>query len=207
MIYLIITTCVDNKYGLIGVEDRKKRYIDCIGSVLGFIKNNPLITPIIVENSGKKNTFLDDFGCNILYTNNNLISKEKAINELQDIKDVICTYNIKDDDMIIKLTGRYNTLDDSFLKQAVTTDYDAIIKFFNVSTLEYLENDCVLGLLAVKCKYFKEFNYDFINEFKTSPEYQFAKFIRNTVDPSRIMEVKQLNLECCFGDNLRVLVV
>jgi len=207
MIYLIITTCVDNKYGLIGIEDRKKRYIDCIGSVLGFIKNNPLVTTIIVENSGKRKTILDDFGCDILYTNNNGISKEKAINEIQDIKDVIYTYNIKDDDMIIKLTGRYKVLDDSFLKQVINTDYDAFVKFFNVCTLEYLENDCILGLFAVKCKYLKEFNYDFMNKFETSPEYQFARFIRKTVDPSRIMEIKQLNLECCFGDDLRVLLV
>jgi len=46
---------------------------------------------IIVENSGIKESYLDNLNCNILYTNNNKTERThfKAPNELLDIKQVI----------------------------------------------------------------------------------------------------------------------
>jgi len=72
------------------------------------LKNDINIKPIIVENNGLRKTFLDDLNCDICYTNNNFIDyKHKGENELLDIKEVINQYNIKDDNTIIKITGRY----------------------------------------------------------------------------------------------------
>ena len=62
-------------------------------------------------------------------------------------------------------------------------------------------DDCVLGLFAVKCKYLKEFNYKFIK----SAECEFAEYIRIKIN--NLYEIKQLDLECCFADDLRVLIV
>ena len=62
-------------------------------------------------------------------------------------------------------------------------------------------DDCVLGLFAIKCKYLKVFKYNFLK----SPECEFADFIRKNID--KLIEVDQLDLECCFADNLRILVV
>jgi len=102
--------------------------------------------------------------------------KHKGENELLDIKEVINQYNIKDEDIIIKLTGRYKLLNLNFINFVKNNinDYDAFVKFFNVCTKKYMFNDCVLGLFAVKCKYLKEFKYNF---FK-SPECEFADYIR-----------------------------
>lgn len=80
-------------------------------------------------------------------------------------------------------------------------EYDAFIKFFNVCELKYMYQDCVLGLFAMKCKYIKDFEYDC---FK-SPEYEIAEYARKNIH--KLMEIDHLNLECCFADDLRMLVV
>ena len=73
MIYLIITTSINNKVGNNDHEHRKNRYIDCIKSSLKLIENDEMIKPIIVENNGQRNTYLDDLDCDVLYTNNNAL--------------------------------------------------------------------------------------------------------------------------------------
>ena len=80
-------------------------------------------------------------------------------------------------------------------------NYNAFLKFFNVCTLKFLKDDCVLGLFAVKCKYLQNFLY----KGRRSPECEFAEHIRKEVDSEKIMEIDQLHLECCFADDLRIL--
>lgn len=203
MIYLIITTSIINKHGIKDAEHRKKNYIDSINQTLKYLPNG--IIPIIVENNGKRETFMDDFGIDVLYTNNNELScRHKGINELCDIKDVIDKYKIEDNDIIIKITGRYHPTNDSFLKLVSDAwdKYDAFIKFFNVCELTFMENDCVLGAFAIKCKYIKEFEY--VDSSK-SPEVEFATFVRKNCES--ICEIENLNVRCCFADNLRILDV
>jgi len=201
MIYLIITTSINNKHGVINDTHRKKTYIQAITTTLNHIKDIN-IKPIIVENNGFRSTYLDNLGCDILYTNNNdLQTPHKGVNELQDIKDVIDKYNIQDDDMIIKLTGRYTPLKDTFFKNVINSKYDALLKFFHATANIFKYYDCVLGFFAIKCKYIKQFKY----ECKTSPEVEFATFVRNTIDKNKIEEIMYLDLQCCFADNLHVL--
>lgn len=71
IIYLIITTSIINKVGITNNEHRKNRYIECIQSALNLIKDKNIIKPIIVENNGIRDTFLDTFDCDIVYTDNN----------------------------------------------------------------------------------------------------------------------------------------
>lgn len=130
--------------------------------------------------------------------------KHKGENELLDIKEVIRRYTIKDDDTIIKITGRYKLLNLNFINIVKNNiACDAFVKFFNVCTKEFMLDDCVLGLFAIKCKYLKVFKYNFLK----SPECEFSDFIRKNIDKNKLIEVYQLDLECCFADNLRILVV
>lgn len=204
MIYLIITTSINNKNGNKNLLHRKERYIDSIKNILTLLKNDLSIKSIIVENNGTRPTYLDNLLCDIVYTNNNKLQfSHKGVNELLDIKEVINQYKIKDDDIIIKLTGRYKILDLMFINIVKNNIdiYDAFIKFFNVCTLKYMTNDCVLGLFAIKSKYLKKFKYNCIK----SPECEFADFVRQNI--TKIMEINNLNLECCFADNLSILNV
>jgi len=207
MIYIIISTSIFNiNGGNNDLQHRQIRYMNSLQHLLKLIQNDVSIRPIIVENNGLGRSYLDDLKCDVFYTNNNQFRcKHKGVNELMDIKDVIKQYNIQDEDVIIKLTGRYKLLDLSFInlvKKNVDT-HDAFIKFFNVCTKQFMFNDCVLGLFSIKCKYIKEFNYACIS----SPEVEFAEYVRLTVPNNKIMEVQSLNLECCFADDLRILVV
>lgn len=205
MIYIIITTSIVNKVGVKNEIHRESRYTECIQQILTFVENDTSIKPIIVENNGPRQTFLDDFNCDIFYTDNNKIDfKHKGENELLDIKEVINKYNIQDDDMVIKITGRYKLLNSNFINLITNnTDIDAFVKFFNVCTKEYLFDDCVLGLFAVRCKYLKNFTYQFIR----SPECEFADYIREQINNKNLLEIEKLDLECCFADDLRILIV
>jgi hypothetical protein len=207
MIYLIITTSINNKVGVVNFNHRENRYSECIASALKLTETEgePKIKTIVVENNGSRSTYLDKFNCDIIYTDNNKNNYiHKGVNELLDIKDVISKYDIDDDDIIIKLTGRYKLLNNHFIQLVINNviRYDAFIKFFNVCTETYMEDDCVLGLYAVKCKYLKAFNYN----CKKSPECEFAIFITNNIDKGKIMEVTTLGLECCFADDLRKII-
>jgi hypothetical protein len=206
MIYIIITSSINNKTGVNNAEHRKNRYIYCIQSLLKLIENNSNIIPIIVENNGQRHTFLDELNCEIVYTNNNdFHCTHKGVNELLDIKEVIEKYNIQENDCIIKLTGRYRIMNLSFIENVIRNIelYDAFVKFFNVCTFEYTKYDSILGLFAIKCKHIKDFEY----HFKKSPECEFADHIRKTIDENKIMEIDDLHLECCCADDLRILHV
>ncbi len=205
MIYIIITTCLINKFGIKNNVKRKERYTVCIKNALSLIETDQSFKPIIVENSGCfTQTFLNSFNCDVVYTTNNKLNfPHKGNNELLDIKEVISRYNINDNDTIIKLTGRYNLLNLNFLDLVKKTHdtYDAFVKFYNVATKQYMLDDCVLGLFAVKCKYLKEFNYKFIK----SAECEFAEYVRIKIN--NLYEINQLDLECCFAQDLVILIV
>lgn len=206
MIYIIITTSIFINGGNADLKHRQFRYMNSIQHLLKLIQNDVSIQPIIVENNGLSRSYLDELDCDIYYTyNNQFRCSHKGVNELIDIKEVIQQYNIQDDDIIVKLTGRYKLLDLSFIHLIKNNvdKYDAFIKFFNVCTKQFMFNDCVLGLFSIKCKYIKDFCYNCI----ASPEVEFAEYVRKNIQKDRIMEVQQLNLECCFADDLRILVV
>lgn len=206
MIYVIVTSSILNKHGVIDYEHRKNTYITCIKALLSLVKDDPLIKPIVVENNGIRETYLDELECDVVYTfNNELVFPHKGNNELLDIKHVISEYKINDDDFIIKLTGRYKILDSSFINlvKEKCDNYDAFLKFFNVCSGEFDMYDCVLGLFAIRCKHLLSFEYKYV----ISAECEFATHVRKVVKDDRIRELDDLQLECCFADNLRLLRV
>jgi hypothetical protein len=208
MIYLIITTSLIDKINDKNNTRQKHRNATYLNSIRKTLSHLPLeIVPIIVENNGKRETILDSFPCKVHYTDNNKKDfYHKGVNELNDIHEVIDKYNIQDDDFIIKITGRYHVNSSEFFKRVIDnqSSYDAFIKFYNVCTLKFLDNDLVLGLFAIRCNYLKLFSY---NDFSKSPEVEFSIFVRNTISTNRILKISNLGLTCCFADNLRILNV
>lgn len=202
MIYLIITTSIYNKHDQDNRENRENRYIEAISESL---KHIPVRT-IIVENNGKRGTFLDRFmsdRVSVFYTNNNIHNfKNKGVNEMLDIKEVIQYYDINDEDIIIKLTGRYKVISPLLLNE-IDENYDAFVKFFGVSSLKYEKYDCVLGCYAMRAKYLKLFNYLSMNY--QSAEIAFAKYVK--LCGCRLKEIEKLDVECLFSDSLNKLIV
>jgi hypothetical protein len=221
MIYLIITTSINNRYETNAIEineknNRKERYLYAIKETLNVLPQE--ITPIIVENNGKRETYLDNFynGINavrgetpvkVLYTENNTQQfKSKGTNELLDIKEVIEKCDIKDDDLIIKLTGRYRVLSPKFFEDVIANqkDYDAFVKFFGTCSLKFELYDCILGFYAMRAKYIKLWNHYSIDNYK-SAEIAFAKYTR--FSGARLKEIETLDVECCFAEDNRILNV
>ena len=162
MIYLIITTSINNRFGTQDANERKERYLYAIGETLKNLP--PEIKPLVVENNGKRETYLDNFyhhhrqHVKVIYTENNRQQfKSKGANELIDIKEVIEKYGIEDDDMIIKLTGRYRALSPKFFREVIENEnkYDAFVKFFGTCSLKFEQYDCILGCYAMRAKYIK----------------------------------------------------
>lgn len=204
-IYFIITTCINNKHGVKDYNHRKDRYINSITKLLEFIKDTD-INPIIVENNGKRKTYLDGLNCDVVYTENNSIDTPyKGIKQYLDIKDVIKQYNIDDDDTIMVITGRYRLMSKSFIDLVVKNhkSYDCFLKFFNVCTLEYMTNDCAPGVYAIKSKYLKKFIFKGLRSF----EVELATYVRENISKEKLYEVKNLDLEYCPADDLRLIYV
>ena len=212
MFYLVITSCLNNRYGIKDFDNRKKRYIECIENAKLINKElNNKLKIIIVENNGSRNTFLDELGVDVLYTENNKLCFNNVIlhkgpNELMDIKAVINRYNINDNDMIIKLTGRYKLLSSSFFKLILENNnkYDVFMKFFDVSSCIFKKDDCVMGLYGIRCIYLKKFKFNLPHR---SPECNLAVFIRKNISEYKISEVNTLYLECQFADNNKILYI
>ena len=205
MTYLIITCSLnENNPDHIKRKRRLDRYDYCISSTLELIKKYNLnIVPIIVENNGFRETFLNKFKCKILYTNNNNKNLwHKGCKEMEDIKDAIKHFNIEPDDTIIKLTGRYRIYRPDFLNLVIrnNNNYKCFIKFFNVATKKYHinHNDCILGLFAIKSKYL--LNFDNYKEKMGSPEEQFAIFVRDFIKLENVYKIESdLKVECNFN--------
>jgi len=210
MIYIIITACIHNKRGgVIDFNERKKRYIMCINKILEFLKEYPDIKPIIVENNGDKDTYLNDIDCEVLYTNNNSIDTEhKGINEMIDIQDTIKHLSANDDDMIIKITGRYRMREPKFIEVVTQNidNYDAFIKCYNVCTKKREKYDMILGLYALRCKYIKQIILEGSKKYiiYESPEVETICKIRDLIKEEKIKEIDDLRIECCFADRNRL---
>ncbi len=210
MIYLIITTSINNKYGSNNYDERKQRYLYAISETLKLLPE--CIKPIIVENNGIRETYLDNFyhqgnKVSVCYTDNNRLPfKSKGVNEVLDIKEVIERFNIQDEDTIIKLTGRYRSLSPLFFNEVLENEnrYDAFVKFFGTCSLKFERYDCILGCYAIKAKYIKLFNQLTIDNYP-SAEIAFAKYVKFC--GLRLKETEQLDIECSFGEDLRILIV
>jgi hypothetical protein len=214
MIYIIITASINNNYCEYikfhnlpkSCTERNNRYINSITQLLKLIDNDPNIKPIIVENGGKRETYLNNFNCDVLYTNNNGQYIHKGFNEQLDIQEVIKEYNINDDDTIIKISGRYKLLNNDFINLVKNNNKDAYVKFFCVAARQFGFNYMSSGLFAIKCKYIKNFMYTGLNN--KSSDSELAEYIRSNVDKNNIMEIENLNLEyALFGGNDNLLIV
>jgi hypothetical protein len=222
MIYFVITTSIINKYlkdeqknAERSDELRKERYMTSILKNIEILKAYPQIKIIIVENNGNGNTYLNVFqekyNVSILYTNYNQHNfYHKGYAEMFDMKAVIKAFDIKDDDLIIKMTGRYHLVTDYFIKTIIeneeTQKYDAHFKFYNVCLKRYMHNDCILGAFALRTKYLKEFEY---TNIYLSPEAEMAKYLveKSTKNQLKLCYMEDLLVKCVFAENSENIIV
>ena len=193
MIYFIITCSLIEK----DYEIRKQQYMNGITALLNLVKIPCKF--IIVENNGKRETFLDNFGLDILYTNNNAIpTNNKGIKELKDVWDCIENFNIEDKDFIVKITGRYILQENSNFISVLNEDKDCIMKYGNCQyTVTHKVPECLTVLVAMKCRYIKKIKIPNEDE---CVECCWAKATFEIPD-NRITFMEKLGILVCPGTN------
>jgi hypothetical protein len=208
-VYLIITCCINNTSGIKWGARRRAEYFLALANVLNFCP--PQIKPIIVENSCENKSYLDVFNCDIVYTNDNsrLIEGNmllhKGSREMIDIKKVIEKYNIQDDDIIVKLTGRYQIFKPDFFATVLENlEKDCIFRELNVCNSVVDDISIVMGLFSMRCKYLKQFEY---RNHEVGCEQDFREFINQYIHADKILKVDTLWLRVCIGDNHKLVDV
>ena len=158
MIYIIITCCLYNSHDK---DMRKEQYMNGINKIIEFFNEIKEVKIIIVENNGKRKTFLDDFGLDVLYTNNNSMETNNiSVKEVADVKDCIKHYNICEDKLIIKITGRYVLHNDNNLIKIIENIKNnndkpqMIMKFSSVEGK--IVRMVISGCYGLLCSYMKK---------------------------------------------------
>lgn len=207
MIYFIVTACLfDN------CELRQAQYTTAIIKLRQVIQNLSITNYklIVVENNGSRHTYLNLLGCEVFYTDNNFskIHRNKGYKELQDILDCIKQYNISDTDFIVKMTGRYVLEDNSkfmnIIKDIHKTHYDCVIKYGSYGKpVNYKMDDCITGLIGMRCNYVKEImKYSYAECI----EWNWAR-VTYAMNDKRICAVQgKLGIYICPGSNTYFLV-
>lgn len=205
-VFIITTSLIADNF-----ETRKKDYINAIRQLYAETDKykDVDLKYIIVENNGKRNTFLNEEfkdikNIDVLYTNNNNINTNKGIKELLDIKAVFDNYDIQDDDFIIKITGRYIIKENSCFLKKLFTKSDKFYCFIKTGSLinyndvkNIIDNfDCYTGLFAIKYKFIKnELDY-YLQNYKDFEwvEWIIIAIIHKNIPNIKINFMKKLDL-------------
>jgi hypothetical protein len=203
MLYFIVTASLFNECDI-----RKNQYITCITKLKAILKGMCFqdYMIIVVENNGLRNTILDTLGVDVFYTNNNTLPIGKGDKELKDIIDCIQMFNINDSDFIVKITGRYILEDRSefmnILQYVDSIDCHCLIKFGPYySPVDYKVNDCITGLIGMRCYLIKQIEPN----FDKCIEWNWAK-VAYSINDDNIYIVNTLGINICPGTNSYFLV-
>jgi hypothetical protein len=138
------------------------QYTQAITTVINYCNNKDNIKIVLVENNGTSPSFLDNFNIPVLYTNTNntMYTKNIGLKELNDVNLCIQHFDIKDDDFIVKMTGRYVITNPCpfFEKLNDIDNLDCIIRYgsYLEPACSYKKPDCITGLIGMKCRNVKK---------------------------------------------------
>jgi hypothetical protein len=201
--YFIVTASLIQN----GNQDKREReYREGIQALQNSLKEFPSLKAnskiIIVENNGKRPTFLEEFGEDVLYTDNNFPKQiyNKGVKEIMDVIAVMDKYNIQGDDMVVKVTGRYTILPNSpFMKTIAerSPDLSAVVRvgwFDDQYGKPSLKDDTavVTGLVALKAKYVRQIQYH--DTFGGNIEDQWGAVVR-TLPEKDVTVLQTLGLD------------
>ena len=163
-------------------EARKQEYILTLENLHRYGLSNPYIIESINPDCI---TFLNSYSRNVIYPNvNNPNLRNKGVNEARALAASFKKLPFKDNDMIIKVTGRYFFTSDKFLKTVEshpTTD-----AFFKMSP----DGQVYTGCYAIRYKLFKEFldllDYEKMEREMINIEQEMADYLEKTTQTKKI---------------------
>ena len=173
---------------------REKEYAEGINRVRQFG-----YMPFIVESCKSGSTFLDTLSERVWYAQTNDYSlKNKGINEAKALLHFFEHNHFDDEDLIIKVTGRYYFIDDYFLQYIAQhcDEYDAFVK--DVAKMwghNFL--DIFTACFAMKYKYLIEFlrqlNFEEMEKKMICIEWKLGEYIASKKE-MRVCMMDKLNL-------------
>ena len=214
-VFFIVTTCLLQQ----NFEIRKKEYTNSINSLIhelnkytNCLHKNHLETYIyIVENNGARHTFLNEFSSSeipikVIYTNHNQIpTSNKGLKELLDYLFILkeCK-EIDDNDIVVKLTGRYRIGEDSPFLNILYNHYNTYDAFIRTGAFMYPSQkkderdqyDCLTGMFGVKAYIMRNHLEKYIQELHeyTWVEWVIIMIIQNALPNERIKFFDYLGL-------------
>ena len=198
MLYFILTACVMDS------PMREQQYFAAFTALQCYLVTNGFsdYRIIVVEGNGQRETYLDELGCDVLYTtNNSLPTQNKGYKELADVIAVINAYKIQEDDFVVKMTGRYVVGCDSPFMAALKGDFDCIIKYTSYLTpVNHRTSDCMSGLIGMRAKYIRQIELPTENE---AAEWKWAK-VTYLIDEARILNLPVLGMRAHMDSVLMV---
>lgn len=199
MLYFILTACVMDS------PMREQQYFAAFTALQCYLVTNGFsdYRIIVVEGNGQRETYLDELGCDVLYTtNNSLPTQNKGYKELVDVLAVIEAYKIQDDDFVVKMTGRYVICCDSPFMAALKDDLDCIIKYTDYLTpVNHRTRDCMSGLIGMRAKYIRQIELPAEHE---AAEWKWAG-VTYLIDENRIRNLPILGMRAHMDSVLMVL--
>lgn len=137
-------------------EERKAEYIRSLQAIRSFGYE-----PWIIEATNIDHSFFDDLGANVLYPKqNNPSLKNLTTNELRSLLPCLSKLPFKDDDLIIKITGRYLLFDDYLLQTLIDNPgFDLYAENWLYPTNVYGKAFLSTGCFAMKWSLFKKMLY------------------------------------------------
>ncbi len=175
-----------------GYELRKKQYIDTMKRLVGFGYKDPYVVESVMKSQP---TFLDQCSSNVFYAGTNDVRlKNKGVNEAHAMQAAFKHFKFNDDDMIIKITGRYYFSSRQFLDTVESRpDMDAFVK---IEPCGNITTSC----FALRCKFFKEMldqiDYEKMERENTCIEKLVAEYIGKLYNQGKIKMItfNKLNL-------------
>ena len=170
--FLFTSAIIERNY-----EKRKTEYLKGLRTIRSYG-----FEPWIIETRNISASFFDPISERVLYPQCNIDSlQNKGANEVMAIRACISHLPFNDEDMVIKMTGRYFLYSRDFVNliESTQTDYDAYV----LSGKHFIrENDIFAGCFAMRWKYFKEMieqvDVEKIESEMISVETVFADYIR-----------------------------
>jgi len=206
-IYVLITCSLIER----NWEERFQECMIGVQQTINVFKNIPNVKVMIVENTGKRESFLDSFKIPVLYTNTNneINTKNKGIKELTDIWKAIDHFQMTDHDFLIKVNARYFIHDDSpfvkIIQNFSSKSYDSVLRYggFNLNQV-FKEKyySCITGLVGMTVKYIKQIE---LPEEDICLEWKWAE-VSNRLSDDNICILDYLGLTQYINDHSYVVL-
>jgi hypothetical protein len=180
------------------IADRKEEYTKALEMIKTFG-----YTPYAVEPCFDGPTYLNELTPFVCYTKtNNIRLNNKGVNEAVSLKAALEKWSFNDNDVVVKITGRYCFEDDFFLKFAEQhKDADVIVKEFTDSAFT--------GGFAMKYKHLMAFlewlDLKEMEEKLISIEQMLARYLKAHEKKLTILKLEKINMKGrVFNDGVNI---